>query len=682
MDVRVGVFVCHCGTNIGGVVNVPEVVEYARKLDGVVLVDEGSFLCSVDYLSKIKDFIAEYNLNRVVIASCTPRTHEPTFRSTLKEAGLNPYLLEFVSIREQCSWVHKSHPLLATEKAKDLVKMGVAKARLLEPAEEIRIPVGKECSIIGGGMAGMTAALALADRGFKVRLMEKNERLGGLLNKLHKIAPTDEVASEIIKDRINSVTQHENIKVYTKTKVEDIKGYVGNFKIKVRKNALREEFGASTIIVATGMREVEPTGLYGYGNYPKVVTLLQFEELLKSNGLKGVNDIVIINCVKSRNDERGCCNIGCLASIKSAKCIKDLIKEAKVYILYRDMSLKGMEELYFEDAVEKFDIKLIRYSDTSKPEVYEEEGRLTVKVYDILLGGEVRINADLIVLTTALQGDSTVERLKGLLKVSTNPDGFFQEAHIKLRPIDFATDGMYMCGCARSPKGVRETVEESLGAAMRAAIPMRRGYVEGEGIVADIKLEKCLKCGLCAEICSFGAIEIVDKEPRVIKALCKGCGMCAADCPQDAITMIHFTDEQILAQVEAALAEKPNEKIVAFCCHWCALGAVDMAGVSRFEYPPNIRIIRVMCAGRVDPAFVCRAFELGAAGVLVAGCEFPTCYYMTGNYRCRDDMERVRKVLAKKGVSPGKLWTVWLSAADGPKFAATVRDMVKQLKLG
>lgn len=682
MDVRVGVFVCHCGTNIGGVVNVPEVVEYARKLDGVVLVDEGSFLCSVDYLSKIKDFIAEYNLNRVVIASCTPRTHEPTFRSTLKEAGLNPYLLEFVSIREQCSWVHKSHPLLATEKAKDLVKMGVAKARLLEPAEEIRIPVGKECSIIGGGMAGMTAALALADQGFKVRLMEKNERLGGLLNKLHKIAPTDEVASEIIKDRINSVTQHENIEVYTKTKVEDIKGYVGNFKIEVRKNALREEFGASTIIVATGMREVEPTGLYGYGNYPKVVTLLQFEELLKSNGLKGVNEIVIINCVKSRNDERGCCNIGCLASIKSAKCIKDLVKEAKVYILYRDMSLKGMEELYFEDAVEKFDIELIRYSDTSKPEVYEEEGRLTVKVYDILLGGEVRINADLIVLTTALQGDSTVERLKGLLKVSTNPAGFFQEAHIKLRPIDFATDGMYLCGCARSPKGVRETVEESLGAAMRAAIPMRRGYVEGEGIVADIKLEKCLKCGLCAEICSFGAIEIVDKEPRVIKALCKGCGMCAADCPQDAITMIHFTDEQILAQVEAALAEKPNEKIVAFCCHWCALGAVDVAGVGRFEYPPNIRIIRVMCAGRVDPAFVCRAFELGAAGVLVAGCEFPTCYYMTGNYRCRDNMERVMKVLAKKGVNPSKLWTVWLSAADGPKFAATVKDMVKQLKLG
>lgn len=682
MDVRVGVFVCHCGTNIGGVVNVPEVVEYARKLDEVVLVDEGSFLCSVDYLSKIKDFIAEYNLNRVVIASCTPRTHEPTFRSTLKEAGLNPYLLEFVSIREQCSWVHKSHPLLATEKAKDLVKMGVAKARLLEPAEEIRIPVGKECSIIGGGMAGMTAALALADRGFKVKLMEKNERLGGLLNKLHKIAPTDEVASEIIKDKINLVTQHENIEVYTKTKLEDIKGYVGNFKIKVRKNALREEFGASTIIVATGIREVEPTGLYGYGNYPKVVTLLQFEELLKSNGLKGVNDIVIINCVKSRNDERGCCNIGCLASIKSAKCIKDLIKDAKVYILYRDMSLKGMEELYFEDAVEKFDIKLIRYSDASKPEVYEEEGRLTVKVYDILLGGEVRINADLIVLTTALQGESTVERLKGLLKVSTNPDGFFQEAHIKLRPIDFATDGMYMCGCARWPKGMRETVVESLGAAMRAAIPMRRGYVEGEGIVADIKLEKCLKCGLCAEICPFGAIEIVDKEPRVIKALCKGCGMCAADCPQDAITMIHFTDEQILAQVEAALAEKPNKKIVAFCCHWCALGAVDVAGVSRFEYPPNIRIIRVMCAGRVDPAFVCRAFELGAAGVLVAGCEFPTCYYMTGNYRCRDDMERVRKVLAKKGVSPGKLWTVWLSAADGPKFAGTVKDMVKQLKLG
>jgi heterodisulfide reductase subunit A len=681
-DIRVGVFVCDCGTNIARTVNVPEVVEYAKSLNNVVFAEEGKWSCSVDYLAKLQEAIKEHNLNRVVIASCTPRTHEPLFKRTVKEAGLNPYLLEFVSIREQVSWVHMNDPVRATEKAKDLIKMGVAKAILLEPGEEIRLPVKQDCLIIGGGIAGMTAALNIAAQGFKAIIVEKQPQLGGLLNKLDRIAPEEVSADEIAKAKAELVVQNENIKVYTNAEIEDIRGYIGNYKVRVKTNGKSEEFDASTIIVATGMKEMEPVGQYGYGDDPRVITQLQLEALLKSNGLEAKKDVVIINCVNSKNEVRGCCNIGCLASVKNAMALKAVNKDTRVHILYRDLSMVKEEVNYLKDA-RNTGIKFIRYSEERKPEVSRGNGRLVVKVYDILLGRELNLPADLIVLTTAFEGDSTVDKLKGLLKVSTNSDGFFQEAHVKLGPSDFASDGLYLCGCARSPKNVKDATEEAMGAAMRASIPMKTGYLEAEGIVSDIDLEACNNCGLCVKNCPYGAIQLVDDKPDVIKALCKGCGLCAADCTKDAITIVHYSDEQILAQVEAALQEKAQEKIIAFCCHWCALGAVDMAGVGRLQYPPNVRIIRVMCSARVAAKFVLRAFELGAAGVLVAGCEFPTCHYIVGNYKAEKRMERiVKKRLAKKGYDPDKLWTAWLSAADGPKFAATIRAMVEQLNLG
>jgi heterodisulfide reductase subunit A len=686
MKVRVGVFVCNCGTNIGGVINVADVVKYASELDGVAFAEEGKWICSVDYLSKIKEIIAEHKLNRVVVACCTPRTHEPTFKSTLKEAGLNPYLLEFVSIREQSSWVHKSNPELATKKAKDLVKMGVAKAILLQPSEDIRISVGKNCLIIGGGLAGMTAALAVAEQGFKVDLIEKNTKLGGILNNLDNLAPFDIDATEIVNAKTKEITQHDNINLYTNTELEDVKGYIGNYKVKLVNNGKTENLETSTIIAATGMNEIEPQGLFGYGEFPNIITQLQLEEKIRTKGLGKVKNVAIINCVNSRNEKRGCCNIGCLASIKNAVTIKEHNKDAKVYIFYRDINIEGEDVKYFKEAVRKYDIKLIRYPDDKQVEVIgnKKNGVLTLKAYDILIGKEFEINPDLVVLTTGFQGDVSVEKLKGLLKVSASPDRFFQEAHIKLRPLDFANDGIYLCGCARNPKSIRETIEESLGAAMRAGIPMKKGYVEAEGIVADIDTELCNSCGLCAKTCAFGAIDYVDKTkpPNVIKALCKGCGTCAAECPNDAINIIHYTNEQILAQVDAALEEEPETKIIAFCCHWCALGAVDIAGVSRFEYPTNVRIIRVMCAGRVDSKFIERALELNAAGVLIAGCEFPTCHYINGNDKCKYRIERLKKKLSKKNIDTNKIWDVWLSAADGPKFVSTVKNMVKELKLG
>ena len=706
-EIRVGVFVCDCGSNIAGVVNVPEVVNYAKGLKNVVFADEGKWSCSVDYLARLQESIKEHHINRVVIASCTPRTHEPLFKNTVKEAGLNPYLLEFVSIREQVSWVHMNQPELATEKAKDLIKMGVAKAALLEEGEEIRLPVGTDCLVVGGGTAGMTAALSVAEQGFKVIIVEKEPRLGGILNKVATVSHehAEMPAEEIVTAKRKAVESHANISTYTSTEIEKIEGYIGNYKVKLKPDGdgAGEALNISTIVVATGMREIEPVGRFEYGDDPRVVTQFQLEKLIQlwnaeteiqdekavfpdietqnPKSETPIQDVVIINCVNSKNKTRGCCAIGCPISVKNALTIKRNNKDINVYILYRDLSMVKDEQIHLQ-AAKTAGIKFIRFPDDRYPEVIKNNGDLMVSVYDILLGRELKISPDLLVLTVGFKGSDTVEQIKGHLKVSSNPDGFFQEAHIKLGPLDFASDGISLCGCAKNPKSLKETCEEGIGAAMRASIPMKNGYIEAEGIVADIDLTHCNSCSICWKRCPYSAIKVNEnKEPEVIKALCKGCGLCAADCPKECITIVHYSDDQIFAQVEAALEENAQEKIIAFVCHWCALGGVDMAGVSRLQYPTNARLIRVMCSARVSIKMIEHAFELGAAGVLVAGCEFPTCHYITGNYAAETRLKRTRKKLAKKGYDPEKLWHTWCSAADGPKFANVMRDMVKELGL-
>jgi heterodisulfide reductase subunit A len=674
---RVGVFVCDCGSNIAATVDVPAVVEEAKKQEGVVHAEEGKWICSVDFLSRIQNAVKEHNLERVVVACCTPRTHEPTFKATVKDAGLNPFLLEFVSIREQSSWVHKFDRAEATRVAKDLVKMGIVKARLLESAECIRIPVGKDALIIGGGVAGMSAALGLSEQGIKVVLVEKSDRLGGLLNSMGMLAPHAHSADHLVKDLESRIRKDPNIRLFLNSQVEDVKGYVGNYKVKL--SGQSEPFTISTIVAATGMEELKPSGL-GYGTHPGVMTLLDFERKLKSGWDPG--DVAFIGCVESRNEKRGCCNVGCMAGFQAASSVREMHPESKVGYFYREISLEGTDVAAFDDAVRRHGLKLFRFADDAYPKVEPMDGKLQLTARDILSGSDVRFKADTVVLLTGFRGSEEAPKLKGLLKVSSDSDGFFQEAHIKLRPLDFAAEGIYLCGCARSPKDARTSMEEGLGAAMRALIPMNKGFVESEGIVSVIDLEKCSKCGLCAKNCPYMAIEMVEKTPHAIAAICKGCGVCAADCPKDAIQIVHFTDEQITAQIDAALQEDAQSKILAFCCHWCALGAVDMAGVNRSEYPPNVRIIRVMCSGRVDAAWVERALEKGAASVLIMGCEFPTCHYIEGNYKAEKRVERMIKALAKKGLPVDKIRTVWLSAADGPKFVSTMKALSDELKLG
>jgi heterodisulfide reductase subunit A2 len=698
-DIRIGVFVCDCGSNIAGVVDVPDVVAYSRGLGNVVFADEGRWSCSSDYLERMKAFIREEGLNRVVIASCTPRTHEPLFKRAVKEAGLNPYLLEFVSIREQSSWVHMNEPEAATAKAKELIKMGVAKAALLEEGEEIRLPVKRECLIIGGGMAGMHAALNIAGQGFKAIIVERKDRLGGLLNGLASVSHNHRPipAEELVKATTERVEADPNITVYAGAVLESVEGYIGNYRITLNAGGTRTTFDASTVIVATGMEEIPPVGQFLYGSDPRVVTQFELETILRTagKGEKGrmespfrlphsafpIQNVVMINCVNSKNEIRGCCNIGCPVSIKNGLALKQIDKDLNIHILYRDLSVVRREGLDVTRA-RKLGVRFIRFREDRYPEVEKEDGRLRVRVYDELIERDLDMATDLVVLTTALKGSETVEEIKGQLKVSSNPDGFFQEAHVKLGPLDFASDGLHLCGCARSPKDLKDTLDEAVGAAMRASIAMKRGYIEAEGIVADIELANCNSCGLCFKRCPYSAIKLdEDKLPHVMKALCKGCGLCAADCPKECISIVHYSEEQILAQVEAALEAHPEEKIVGYVCHWCALGGVDMAGVSRLQYPTHARLIRVMCSARVSIKMIERPFELGAAGVLVAGCEFPTCHYISGNYAAETRVKRTKKKLAKKGYDPERLWNIWCSAADGPKFARTMRDMVKALGL-
>jgi heterodisulfide reductase subunit A len=557
-EVRIGVFICHCGINIGGIVNVPKVVEYAKKLPDVVYAEDNLYTCSSVGISKIKEGIKEHNLNRVIVASCTPRTHEPLFRAACEEAGVNKYLFEMANIRDQCSWAHMHEPEKATEKAKDLVRMAVAKARKLKPQEEPEIDVTPSALVIGGGISGMTAALCLANQGFEVHIVEKEPELGGMLRHLHKLYPTMQDASERLNQVVNAVKSNKRIKVLTSTVVKQVKGFIGNFRVTVEKGkskTLNLEIG--TIVVATGAANFEPIGMYGYKQFDNVITQFQLEQLLKARQLEKPERVVMIQCVGAR-EKKGrtyCSRICCMTAIKNATLIKELFPEAEIYILFRDLQTYGKEyETCYLDARSKF-IQFIKYVQERPPEVTSgPSGKLVVKIYDALLGSEIEIPSDLVVLSTPLIPHEDTKELSQILKVSLGPHGFFFEAHVKLRPIDFATDGIYVCGTAHSPKDTAESVSQAFGVASRAAIPMAVKRLRTEAITAVVDENLCSGCGTCVKLCPYGAIEKDEKGvARITQVVCKGCGVCAASCPENAIEMHHFTKEQVTAQALAAL---------------------------------------------------------------------------------------------------------------------------------
>jgi heterodisulfide reductase subunit A len=553
------VFVCHCGINIGSVVDVPAVREYAKSLPNVAYVANNLFTCSQDTQQMMRDAILEHRLNRIVVAACTPRTHEPLFQETIREAGLNRYLFEFANIRDQNSWVHQNEPEKATDKAKDLVRMAVAKVALLEPIERLQVPLNHDALVIGGGVSGLNAAINLADQGFKTYLIEQKDVLGGHARKVSRTWKGEDIGT-YVDGLIQRVQSNPNIEVLMNAEIESVNGYVGNFATTVKTNGSYRDLQHGVAVLATGAHSLNPTE-YLYGQSDRVTKWHDLENLMASEPqrLQEAEAVAFIQCVGSREPERPYCSkICCTASVQQAIEFKTKNPDLDVYIIYRDIRTFGEREELYRKARE-LGVIFIRYSVEEKPvvEKVSQDGREKIKitVRDHVLGIPVQIHVDYLNLATAIIPEDQGQLAK-FFKVPLNQDGFFLEAHMKLRPVDFATDGVFVAGLVHYPKPIEESIAQAQAAAARAATVLTQEFVEVEPIVSSINQEGCIGCGLCEASCPFSAIRLIQVHGKGyraenISASCKGCGICAASCPQKTIDMKHFRDRQIIAAIEA-----------------------------------------------------------------------------------------------------------------------------------
>ncbi|MBN2493754.1 MAG: FAD-dependent oxidoreductase [Deltaproteobacteria bacterium] len=555
---RIGVFVCHCGRNIGSVVNVPEVVAYAEELPDVVYATDNLFTCSQDTQELIKKVIADEKLNRVVVASCTPRTHEPLFRDTVREAGLNRYLFEMANIRDQCSWVHMHEPQAATSKAKDLVRMAIAKARLLEPLQERSMSPNHEALVIGGGVAGMSAAIGLADQGFQVHLVEREPELGGHARHVHFL-PRGEEPKAFLAERIDRVTSHPRIKLYLGSVLKSVEGFVGRFTSTIVTNGTQHGIEHGVVIVATGAGMLE-TEEYLYGKDERVISQVAFESELAAGECE-LDNVVMIQCVGSRDDERPYCSrLCCNHAIRNALKLKELKPQANVFVLYRDVRAYGFREQLYTLAREK-GVRFIRYEPERKPEVSQAGEKLRVEVDDPILQSRLAIDCDRLVLSLAVVPREDTENLAKMLKVPINQEKFYLEAHMKLRPVDFASEGIFLCGLAHSPKDLSETVAQAMGAAGRASTILANEELPLESAISEVVDANCDGCAYCIDPCPYDALTLLEykrkgeikKTVQTNEALCKGCGVCQATCPKQGIFVRSFKLDQLNAMVEAAL---------------------------------------------------------------------------------------------------------------------------------
>ena len=560
-EARVGVFVCHCGANIGRVVDVPSVVDYSLTLDNVVYATEQLFSCATDSAHSITETIREKGLNRVVVAACSPRTLEPLFRDTLREAGINQYYFEMANIREHCSWVHSREKEDATEKAKDITRMSVARVRHLQPLQEIDLPVNRTALVVGGGIAGMNSALSIANQGHEVYLLEKDTDLGGTARRIHYTLDGMDVQA-YLRDLVRKIYQHPSIHVYTEAMITEATGYVGNFVTKVKSERGITEIKHGAAVIAVGADEYKPTE-YLYGEDDRVLTQLELGEQIAKGDERLINarSLVMIQCVGCRQADRDyCARVCCSNAIKNALKLKELNPQMDITILFRDIRTYGFSEDYYREASNK-DVKFIRYEPDDKPrvEAVEEEGRpvLRVTLPDYILGRKLAVDADYLALAAAVIPSAGNREISQFFKVALGPDDFFKEAHVKLKPVEFGTEGVYLCGLAHYPKHMPESINQAYGAASRALTLLSHDTVTVSGSVCEVNEKKCMSCGACISACTYNAIEFratrQGKKAGVNPVLCKGDGLCNAKCPTGAIFLKHFTDEDLLSQIDAAV---------------------------------------------------------------------------------------------------------------------------------
>ena len=761
----IGVFLCKCGKNIGGSVDIDSLAEAIKDTPSVKHVQVNTYTCSEPGQAEIETAIAEHRLEKIVVAACSPRLHGPTWQELLRRSDLNPAVVEVANIREQCSWVHLHEKAAGTQKALELVRMAVARAELLQPVPELKVPVTQRALVIGGGVAGIQAALDLADDGYETILVEKSPTIGGIMALIDKTFPTMDCSICILGPKMADAGKHKNIKLIANADVSSISGYVGNFEVSIRQKAryvdaalctacndcievcpvdvvdewsgnlgwrkaiyipypqsvpasyiideqnclglspltcgkcidacdkkaiLYEDrdrdytYKVGAIIVAVGFKPFDAGRIpeYGYNRFDNVLTTLEFERLINAAGptqgeLVRPSDfnppgrVAFVNCVGSRDVRFNpyCSNYCCMESIKNALLIKEHWPDVDVTIFYMDIRAfgKGFEELYRRSREEG--IRFVR----GRPSRILQDPRnnhLMVMVEDTRTDTVLAEEYDLVVLSVGADGPEAVP-----LPLARSPEGFYIEAHPKLKPVDSPSDGVFIAGGAEAPKDIRETVTQASAAAGRAAGLLLRGEVCIDPLFAFVDTESCNACGVCATRCPYQAIR-VDKEKKtpaqVNPALCKGCGTCAADCPHDSITMTNFTDTMILRQIDVALQDNPAEKVLIFACNWCSYAGADLAGTSRIQYPTNTRIVRTMCSGRVDPDFVKHAYSCGAGAVMLTGCRPQDCHYISGNDFALKREKKIRRWMKKNGIDDERFLIAWMSAAEGKKFADTV----------
>jgi heterodisulfide reductase subunit A len=562
---RIGVFVCHCGANISAIVNISETVEYCKTLPNVVHAQNQLFSCATNSAKEITDVTKEKGLNRVVVAACSPRTLEPLFRDTLREAGINQYYYEMANIREHNSWVHQKEKEEATQKAKDIIRMSVARACLLAPLKEFDLPVDKRALVIGGGVAGMTTALSIANQGHEVYLIEKEKELGGIARKIHYTLEGTDVQA-YLSDLIKQVYRHPMIHVYADATITEATGYIGNFVTKIKSDRGAAEIKHGAAVIAIGAEVLTPTE-YLYGQDERVMTHLELEEKIFAGDEKvtGAQSLVMIQCVGCRNEERNYCSrICCTESIKNALKLKEINPQMDIYVLFRDVRTYGFKEDFYREAASK-GVRFIRYEPQDLPKVKpgkSEEGRPVLKVTatDYILEKKLELDADVLALAAAVIPSSATKEIAGLFKVTLSPDGFFKEAHVKLKPVEFATDGVYLCGLAHYPKFMQETINQSYGAAGRVLTLLSHDTVVASGSVCEVDEDKCISCGACITACTYGAIDFYEspqgRKARVNPVLCKGDGLCNTKCATNAISLKHYTDEEVVSEIDAALSEE------------------------------------------------------------------------------------------------------------------------------